>query len=236
MLERRHRRDENRGRAQAQPEHSRRGRSDRAERHRGQYRYAHSAQSVHHQVLLRDVPRKPREQLRPDDHADADQGIQHTERRGRRVQHVEHVDREQRAEAKKAETKLIVNRMTYITYRSCTNTSASTSTPRIRSLAIIVRFKCHRSTKTPASGLTIASGAINDTSTIATCVAVPCSLNVTTAMIANTARKSPNTLTVCAIHRRRTGRSPNTSLKDRVAALVPITHKNPLSQAVATPF
>src|SRR6266542_4457660 len=49
------------------------------------------------------------------------------------------------AGTKKAETTLIVNRMTYITYRSCTNTSASTSTPRIRSLAIIVRFKCHRS-------------------------------------------------------------------------------------------
>src|SRR5712671_6692816 len=33
------------------------------------------------------------------------------------------------AGTKKAETTLIVNRMTYITYRSCTNTSASTSTP-----------------------------------------------------------------------------------------------------------
>jgi hypothetical protein len=37
----------------------------------------------------------------------------------------------------------------YMRYRSCTNTSASTSTPRIRSLAINVHFKCHRSTKTP---------------------------------------------------------------------------------------
>jgi len=67
-----------------------------------------------------------------------------------------------------------------MTYRSCTNTSAITRTPRIRSLAIMVRFKCHRSTKTPASGLTMASGAINDTSTSATWVAVPCRLNVTT--------------------------------------------------------
>jgi hypothetical protein len=39
--------------AQAQPEHSSRGRSYRAECRRGPYRYAHSAQTVHHQVLLR---------------------------------------------------------------------------------------------------------------------------------------------------------------------------------------
>src|SRR4029078_12563974 len=100
------------------------------------------------------------------------------------------------AGTKKAETTLIVNRITYIKYRSCTNTSVSTSTPRITSLAIIVRFKCHRSTKTPASGLTIAKGAMNDTSTVATCVAVPCSLNVTTSSIANTARKSQNQMTI----------------------------------------
>ena len=99
MLDQRRRRDENRGRAQAQAEHSRRGGSHRAEGHRGQYRDAHSAQTVHHQVLLRDVPGKPREQLRPDDHADADQGIEHTEHRGRGVQHVAHVDGEQGAEA-----------------------------------------------------------------------------------------------------------------------------------------
>src|SRR5215470_14709709 len=136
------------------------------------------------------------------------------------------------AGTKNAETTLIVNRMTYITYRSCTNTSARTSTPRIRSLAIIVRFKCHRSTKTPASGLTIASGAINETSTIATCVAVPCRLNVTTAMIANTARKSPNTLTICAIHRRRTGRSRNTSLKDRGVPGVDIRVRIPFPKAM----
>src|SRR5262249_33939649 len=44
-------------------------------------------------------------------------------------------------------------------------------------------------------------------------------------MIANTARKSPNTLTICAIHRRRTGRSRNTSLKDRGVAGVAIRVK-----------
>jgi len=55
--------------------------------------------SVHDKVLLRDVPRETREQLRPDDHADADESIQHAEGRRGREQHVAHVHREQRAEA-----------------------------------------------------------------------------------------------------------------------------------------
>ena len=126
------------------------------------------------------------------------------------------------AGTKNAETTLMLKRMAYIMFKSCTNTSASTSTPRIRSLATMVRFTGHRSTNTPASGLTMANGAMNATSTMATCVAVPCSLKVTTAMIAKTARKSPNTLTICAIHSLRTEEMRRTSLKDRGGADVAI--------------
>ncbi len=129
---------------------------------------------------------------------------------------------------KKLEMTLMVNRMAYIRYRSWTNTSANTSTPRMRSLAIIVRFTFHRSTNTPARGLTMANGAMNETSTMATCVALPWRLKVTRAMIANTARKSPNTLTICAIHNRRTGRSRKTSPKDRGVPDVAIQVRSPL--------
>ena len=78
-------------------------------------------------------------------------------------------------------------------------TSKSARTPRIRSLAIITRLTRQRSTSTPASGPTIATGSMYETITTATSAGVPCSLNVIRLMTAKMARKSPKMLTNCAI-------------------------------------
>ena len=59
--------------------------------------------------------------------------------------------------------------------RSRTKISTRTSTPRTMSLAIMVHFTFHLSTKTPASGLTTASGSMYATRIMLTSVGVPCS-------------------------------------------------------------
>src|SRR5579885_1591655 len=51
-----------------------------------------------------------------------------------------------------------------------------------------------------------------------TWLGVPWRLKVTTAKTAKIARKSPKMLTICAIHRLRTGRMARTSRKDRAVA------------------
>src|SRR4051812_29381355 len=107
-------------------------------------------------------------------------------------------------------------------YRSCTNTSARIRQPRIASLAIMVALRFHLSTNTPAIGLKIASGVRNETRIMLICTGVPCRLNVTYAITAKIARKSPKTLTICAIQSRFTAEFCNTSRKDRGVAGVDI--------------
>ena len=63
--------------------------------------------------------------------------------------------------------------MPYMAFRSRTKRSAITSTPRIRSLAIMVHLTFHLSTKTPARGLITASGAMYAARIMLTWVGVP---------------------------------------------------------------
>ena len=61
---------------------------------------------------------------------------------------------------KKLETELSAMKIRQSSRISVTHTSSSASTPRTRSLAIMTRFTFQRSTKTPATGPTTASGSM----------------------------------------------------------------------------
>ena len=112
------------------------------------------------------------------------------------------------AGAKKLEQQLTAKVIAQICGTVAACVSSRIKIPRATSLAIMVRRGSQRSANTPANGPSSTVGASNAMNTPATSRALPCMRNTIATCTANSARKSPSTLTVWANHRRRKGVTP----------------------------
>ena len=110
-----------------------------------------------------------------------------------------------RAGAKKFEKQLTAKLIAQICGTVVAPKSSRTSTPRPTSLAIMVRRESQRSANIPATGPRTIPGTSDAINTLATSLALPCMRKTIATCTANSARKSPTKLMVCATHSRLKG-------------------------------
>ncbi len=113
-----------------------------------------------------------------------------------------------RAGAKKLEKQLTAKLIAQICGTVAAHASSRISTPRARSLAIMVRRGSQRSANIPATGPRTILGTSDAMNTLAMSRALPCMRKTIATCTANSATKSPSRLTVCASHNRRKGVTP----------------------------
>jgi len=113
-----------------------------------------------------------------------------------------------RAGAKKFEKQLTAKLIAPTCGTVNAHANSRTSTPRATSLAIMVRRGSQRSANIPATGPSTTLGASDARNTLAIPLALPCMRKTIATCTANSARKSPSRLTVCASHNRRKGVTP----------------------------